>query len=102
MVAPVCCGAVVHTIPPGLNVRPGTFCNQPQGWGEIEMTNQRLENLALRFAEKHHSGVGVNAMTGMIDQALELGLNCKREFAASELIAIGRRVSREVERQSAR
>jgi len=71
---------------------------RPQASGEIEMSEkhkQRLEDLALRFAEASHRGVGVNAMTGMIDQALELGLNCKREYAAGELIAIGKRVAKE-------
>lgn len=59
---------------------------------------QQLEDLALRFAEENHRGVGVNAMTGMIDQAMELGLPCKREQAADELIAMGRRVAKEQSR----
>ena len=55
-------------------------------------TKTQLEDLALRFAEEHHRGVGVNAMTRIIDQALELGLDCKRELAADRLIAMGREV----------
>lgn len=59
---------------------------------------QQLEDLALRFAEENHRGVGANAMTRMIDQALELGLDCKREFAAAALIEMGRRVAKEQSR----
>jgi len=61
-------------------------------------TTEQLEDLALRFADANHRGVGVNAMTGMIDRAMELGLACKREFAANTLIEMGRRVAEEQSR----
>lgn len=55
-------------------------------------TKTQLEDLALRFSNENHRGVGVNAMTYMIDRAMELGLDCERKHAAERLIAMGREV----------